>query len=330
MNGVTLEMASFFKWEKLLRAIEWRMLAMALKPVAWDLAIRKREQRRAFDALVSVFADSYMQLMQHGPDPFLTPFWTSCNERLGLSLFPRPSFGFLRNRLLRNTMHAFANSKWRKEELALLEERYSPARLRAILEEDYVGRPLIMNSKYVTSHNSIHHLYHIVRFLDATGTNLSHMHCVVEWGGGYGNLAKIFMRCDSTQRTFVIIDSPLFSCLQWLYLSVAVGETHVFLVTDESKRIQPGKINLLPLAFVDALDLPPDLFVATWSLSESSSHAIEYVVNRNWFNPRHLLLAGQARSDTMPQAEAVRRHAELAGAKSKPIRFIPGNWYSFR
>jgi hypothetical protein len=47
-----------------------------------------------------------------------------------------------------------------------------------------VGNPILMNSAYLTSHNSIHHFYHLMKFQDKARINLSQLGIVVEWGGG--------------------------------------------------------------------------------------------------------------------------------------------------
>ena len=155
------------------------------------------------------------------------------------------------------------------------------------------------------------------------------MSTVIEWGGGYGNMAKLFRRFNN-KHTYTIIDTPLFSCLQWLYLSTIFGEDSVKILRNSEESIYKGKINLLPVCFSESIDLYADLFIATWSLSESSKYAQDYVKSEKFFNAEHLLIAYQDRNDDLPDADRVGSIAENFGAIIKDIDFLPGNHYAFK
>ena len=156
------------------------------------------------------------------------------------------------------------------------------------------------------------------------------MHTVVEWGGGYGNMAKIFKRLNSTPSTYIIVDTPLFSCIQWLYLATILGEESVNLLQGPEDTIRAEKINLLPICFVDRHKINADLFMSTWALSESSKYSQDYVLDHEWFNAKHLLLAYQDSRDDFPEAERVGEIAANNGAIIEDIEFLPGNHYAFR
>lgn len=103
-----------------------------------------------------------------------------------------------------------------------------------------------MNSKYLTSHNTVHHLYHLAYYQEKTGIDFRKINTVVEWGGGYGNLAKIFKRLVKKDNTYVIFDVPLLSCIEWLYLATIFGKGKVNVLTTSKGKIQKGKFNLIP------------------------------------------------------------------------------------
>jgi len=213
----------------------------------------------------------------------------------------------------------------------MLEKGFSEDRLKILLEEDYVGNPLIINSTYLTSHNSIHHLYHLIKFLEKTKSNLDEISTVVEWGGGYGNLAKIFRRLKSATHTYIIIDTPLFTSIQWLYLTATLGEENVNLLQNPEDIVHLGKINLIPICFVDHHQISADLFISTWALSESSQFSQDYVVAHEWFKSRHLLIAYQKSiADYLPDSDRVGTLADVSGAFIEEIDFLPGNYYAFR
>ena len=148
-----------------------------------------------------------------------------------------------------------------KEELALLEKSYPSEKLKELLIEDYLGNPLLMNAKYLTSHNSIHQLYHFTRYQSETRNDFEQFRFVVEWGGGYGSLAKIYHRLVQNPVTYIIFDIPLFSCVQWLYLSVTMGKDRVNLIQQPDQKIAERKINLVPVIFREQFkNLEADLF----------------------------------------------------------------------
>lgn len=295
------------------------------------LAQIKRDQKIKFDVLKNRFSQIYNKLKKYDISDFTTPLWENYNAKLEKVFLPCPQFSFLEDPTIMDTMFVAAGGKWLKEELTFLEEKIPRNSLKGLLQEDYVGNPLLLNnSTYLTSHNSIHHLYHLIRFLDKTRCNLDQIDTIVEWGGGYGNMAKIFKRLKFTPSTYIIIDTPLFSCIQWMYLATILGEESVDLLQNPEDTIHTGKINLIPICFMDRQKISADLFISTWGLSESSKFSQDYVVTHNWFNSKHILLAYQDSSKKLPDAGRMREIAANIGAVTEDIWFLPGNHYAFR
>lgn len=295
-----------------------------------QLARRKAEQRATFAALRHDFAATYRQLKTYDISPFVNPAWESNNSELEQLFSPAPPFGFLNVPTIKATMFVEAGGKWLADQLSFLEQKLEPNRLKALLMEDLVGDPPLINATYLTSHNSIHHLYHLIKFATTTRCDLENLKMVVEWGGGYGNMAKIFRRLQASPSTYVIIDTPLFSTLQWLYLTTILGSAHVNLLRSPQDAIRDGKINLLPLSHLDRHPLRAELFISTWALSESSKYSQDYVRDRQWFGAKHLLIAYQDSSESFPDADRIGKIAAGAGAVVDDIEFLPQNHYAFR
>lgn len=293
------------------------------------LAQALAHQKEAFQTLRGTFAASYAALEGCQAQHLVRPLWRTFTASLERALLPAPSFAFLNVPTIMTTMFITKGGFWLRRELALLEARLPEQALRSMLHEDYVGLPLLALTRYLTSHNTVHHLYHLVRFCQATGSTLSQLATIVEWGGGYGNLAKIFRRFHGGRPTYVLIDLPLLACLQWLYLATIFGPGEVVLFLKPGESIQPGKFNIVPVCFLDAVPRVADLFVSTWALSESSHQAVDTVADR-WFGARHLLLAYQKRSRIFPHAERVGELAVGKGAVIESIDFLPRSRYAFR
>jgi len=301
----------------------------AMWPAHRQLARDKRDQRAVFEALVPRVGPLYQKLRAYDIGRYTTPGWVRFNAKLERALLPTPLFAFLRNPTIMYTMFVTAGGRPLATELAHLERWVPPERLQMLLAEDYVGAPVLLNARYRTSHNTIHHLYHLAKFVDRTGHRLETVDTVVEWGGGYGNLAKLFLRWHTGRPTYLIIDTPLLSCLQWLYLATILGEDRVVLLDTPGAALRPGLVNLIPVSLVETVSVAADLFISTWALNESSAYAQDVVIGRDWFGARRLLLAYHERYAGLPDAERAVTAAKARGALIEDIPFLPGNHYAF-
>lgn len=288
-----------------------------------------KKQEQSFDNLKIKFAKKYLQLGQYDMQKFTTPLWKKFNGKVEKALLPIPSFDFLNDPTIMVSMFATAGGKWMNKELKFLESKINKKKLKEILREDSVGDPLILNSNYLTSHTLVHHLHHLVRFMDVTGVKTEDLDTIVEWGGGYGSLIRILKKFNSKKSTYVIIDTSLFSCLQWLYLSSIFGEKQINLILNPDGKIIKNKINILPVQFIDKVKFKADLFISTWALSESSKYSQDLVVKHKWFGAKHLLLAYQDNPDGLFSPKRVGKLAADRGALIEDIEFLPGNHYAF-
>jgi len=295
------------------------------------LCRKKPKQRPRFLELRKRFP-AILESLSHGDiSSFVTPLWSHFNQQASIALLPYPPFDFLRDDVVSHNMVVDARGSWLRTQRRFVEEQVDPQQLGPLLIEDCVGMPRLAIARYLTSHTMVHHLYHFLKFQQATNVDVAVVGTVVDWGGGYGNQAKIFKRLNP-DATYFVIDTPLFSAMQWLYLSSVLGEEEVTIATDPSLILQ-GKINLVPLGALKNLELSADLFVSTWALSESSRYSQDHVVGSQWFGARHLLLAFQEGYEqeglSLPDAGRVGIAAAEAGAEVTSIPFLPGNHYAF-
>lgn len=224
--------------------------------------------------------------------PFLSPLWIQRTAFLEKRLCPTPSFSFLKE-------YSFVKAVpgWAPRMREVLESRLSPGELKGVLMEDWMGAPPDVGAPYLSSPPSMFHFYHLIRFVQETNYPImAGRHTVVEWGGGYGGAAKLAHRWNP-ELTYIIVDIPLVSALQWLYLNIVLGEDRVRLCRSSADRIQAGKINLIPVHLLDGMDIEADLFLSTFALDECSRYAQRYVAGRNWFRAPRLLLAATCGSE---------------------------------
>lgn len=304
------------------------MLGHSLRFSEAYIARQKSSQKIVFEELKVHFAEAYARSRAHDASPYMTPWWHGEVAKMEATFLPEPSPLFLQDPTIRWEMVAQAQGMLAAE-LPVLEAAYETEELLRVLEEDVVGGQILNVARYHTCINSVHHAYHIHRFVDATGHRLSDFGTVVEWGGGYGNLAKLFLRWADSTPTYVIIDVPIMSALQWLYLSCVLGFDRVVLVDSPDVPIEEGKVNILPVGLAEGRTPEADLFISTWALSESSPAAQELVVGRDWFGARSLFLGYQDSNTEFAVASDVGELARAKGATTHQIEFLPHCHYAF-
>lgn len=122
----------------------------------------------------------------------------------------------------------------------------------AIREDDF-GMPERLPWMKETSGNMIHQAYHLSRWEETVGTLVGDLDSIVEFGGGYGAMARLVHRLGFRGR-YMIYDLPEFSALQDFYLS-GIGIPAMLKTTGDD-------------IFPDPLDA--DLLIACFSLGEVS------------------------------------------------------------
>ncbi len=137
------------------------------------LARKKGYQRQEYEAIRDSFLSNYEMIKDYPIDNFMTPAWRQFNAVLESSIIPI-QFSFLRNPVIAYTMFVSGSGPTLTTKLKFLESILPKQTLKRLLMEDYMGNPKLIRSNYLTSHNSVHHLYHIMRFQKATH---------IDWGG---------------------------------------------------------------------------------------------------------------------------------------------------
>ena len=281
-------------------------------------------QRATFAYCANRFKDVYDSLPED-PQHLVTDFWKEKNAQLVAEWLPSPPYEFLRNSVIAWTMFV-PYSKFTPGELATIRETFDDSEVVNLLSESHVGMPRTFGCGGVeTSGNTVHHLHHIARYSQITGNPVAASR-IFEWGGGYGNMAKLYKRLWG-YATYTMVDTRMFSAIQWLYLSCVFGEGEVVLHT-KKQDVVTGKINIVPIGLVDELECDTDMFVSTWAISESNDACQKLLVDRGLYGAGRALIGHQGTSSAFPFADAVK--GLVGDAQSEPIDFLPGNWYLFK
>lgn len=255
-------------------------------------------------------------------DKFVLPAWRE-NISSIKDYVDRGDFrGFLDTRVFNGTMFA-GNQQYVIDELVWLESTGASAVSKTMLSTNEHLPEDRMFPGYPVSGNTIHHAFHIMYYEHVTGQSLSDSQTVVEFGGGYGNFCRL-MRMMNGSSTYVIVDLPEMSALQFSYLRSIPGLT----VTYAGTEVTSEAVNLVPLDSIEVLErLKADLFISTWALSESTKEAQDYIGGLGYYGAQHALMAFQKSSDHFPFAEDV--CSKFEGGQLLDTPFIPNNHYYF-
>jgi hypothetical protein len=221
--------------------------------------------------------------------PVGTYEWDRWRKELGLKFSQNLPIYFLHNKLISGTMVLGATVN-QKNKLKVIQKNYKPELIKKMLKESAIGCPKISNFNYLTSENSIHQSFHLSSYKQYTTKDIADSQTIVEWGGGYGCLARIVKNINPT-CTYIIMDLPELNALQYVYLSSIFG-TESISYNCNQYEIQTGKINLISSDFIMFLNksIKVDSFISNWALTESGLDYQSYVKENNFFEADNILI----------------------------------------
>jgi hypothetical protein len=135
-----------------------------------------------------------------------------------------------------------------------------------LLIENNIGNPVRYFLNPFTSGNKIFQTYHLKKYTDYLEFGLNNFHTIVEFGGGYGNMAYTFKKINK-KCEYIIFDTPEVNLLQFYYLKRNNIDVS-FDYKSKSKVILISSIKQLT-KIINSTKNKKKLFIANWSLSET-------------------------------------------------------------
>lgn len=293
-------------------------------PLPCDARLAENRFREALDAARA----SYHRILRAAPPPpgFVHPQWEENIREVESYFLERFDMSFMAHPRIDGTM-VFTNGAAHEAEWPSVEAWRSTDTVRGYLRNGLNDHFLVGKLGTGTLINSTHQLYHLVRFERFRRERIERVRSVVEFGGGYGNLARLF-QCFEGLTRYAIVDLPLFSCIQYVFLSTVLGPGGVRLVTEPRTPAADGIVDLVPVNLLPDLHRDGDLFVSTWALSESPPAAYDLVRERDWFGAREILLAFHDEWKPWNTLEMIGGLRERFGrVETVPLPFLPGSHY---
>lgn len=137
---------------------------------------------------------------------------------------------------------------------------------KKLIQENDIGNPVRFFLYPYTSGNKIHHVHHLKEFNNFSKINLNKYNNVVEFGGGYGNMASIFKKINS-KVNYIIFDTQEVGMLQYYYLKRSKLDVG-FGIKNNNKIKLINNINDLKKIVKKFKNKQNNLFISNWSISE--------------------------------------------------------------
>jgi hypothetical protein len=111
---------------------------------------------------------------------------------------------------------------------------------------------------------------------------------VLEFGGGYGGCARLFMG-KWPSATYCILDTPESLIVQYVYLTMNGVPVHALGDNEVPKR---GMVNLVPFWRVASVNYRADLFLSTFALTETTDGMRQEVERKDFFGAPVVYIQG--------------------------------------
>lgn len=149
---------------------------------------------------------------------------------------------------------------------------------KTAIRESKAGNPRPYPAYNESSGNLIHHAYHLAQLIKATKCPVRNIPQVIEFGGGYGSMCRLFYQLGFKGR-YIIYDLPELSALQEYYLkSIGIPTT----IKNEPTNDRDCVVLLSDLyQLLEQIQDYVDnyIFIATWSISETPLDFRNHIFN---------------------------------------------------
>ncbi len=225
-------------------------------------------------------------------EKFCHPFWQKTRSDIKGLIKGKPQEDFLKFSAIAGTMVRSGFNNFQKYEIDFLTFGLSEKNRKILFSHNYdtdFGN-LQKLPPFDVSANTLGHLFYIGKILE--GCDISKIKTIVEFGGGYGNLARLIKQIIP-QSTLILFDLPETLAIQALFLRYTLKNVRIFVHNKIPNLFKEGAIHLLPVFFVEDLNVDTNLFISTFALSESTEFLQKVMLNKRFYNADYCYIVGQ-------------------------------------
>jgi hypothetical protein len=268
--------------------ISWLFLLPKLKEST--TIQRFRHFSKTYSQLLILFGNN--DALQRGSDCYS---WDSWSGQIRSAFQDMVPINFLSHDVIRYTMvygGGGIDSSEVNTRIMACRDILGDLRTRVLLTEDYLGMPTICDSNFMTSANRAHHASHLAYYYKMSSKYLWDVSSIIEWGGGYGSMARIVRRINPS-LTYIIADLPELLALQYVYLASLLGPDDLHIIDSDASSIAIGKINLVSseLLITGKVSIQCATFLSTWALTECPEYIQRFVYNSCFLGARNVFIA---------------------------------------
>jgi hypothetical protein len=205
------------------------------------------------------YAKRYLQNFERGPE---SNQWYQNRRKILEHIINDDINNFINWEVIRNTMFV-DKADYIKSEFNEL--RFAPDYVQwsKAMKETTIGCPPRAEFYPSSSGNLIHHAHHIYKFEYSAKKDITSFQNILEFGGGYGSMCRLIKQ-HGYMNNYVIFDLPEVILLQKFFLR-SLGYVVWDTIGDFKKH---GGIYCT--SGMEELDSHYDLFIGTWSISDTS------------------------------------------------------------
>lgn len=218
--------------------------------------------------------------------------WKKCKEEFkGIVLGPL-NRNFVQTGIVKGTMTRSGYTSHQAYETCFLQKCITNQTLHLLNkfhEPDFFNTPKECKQFNCTT-NTLGHLFYAAKLLEQARGN--RLHTIVEFGGGYGNLAYILKTIIPESR-YIIIDLPELIALQYFFLKSNLPDTSIIIHDQIPSDYEDCAIHLIPSVLLDEMNIECDAFISTFAITEAPEAIQKIISGKKFFNATFSYICGQ-------------------------------------
>jgi hypothetical protein len=163
---------------------------------------------------------------------------------------------------------------------------------KKLLLEDNIGNPVKYFLYPSSSGNRIREVFHLLNFQDFSKISLNKINIIFEFGGGYGNMARLFYKINKNIN-YKIFDTFYVNLLQYYYLRMLKIPLSFNEINNKNISLN---YNISKYNSFSRTDIK--LFIANWSLSESPLK-LRKIIMKKIINFDYILISYQEKFENI-------------------------------
>lgn len=248
------------------------------------------EQQISFEEKWETMQTAYLQTESpiHLENIYCHPYWIQTKKNIRAFLLGNPNTGFLNIPEVSGNMIRTEPHPMMKYECCFLKTCLSTEtqkKLNLFKDTDLLPQTC---PEFDCSINTLGHLFYAARVFEKT----KNINTIIELGGGYGNVIRIFKQI-TPETTILSIDLPELLAIQYLFLTTTLPDVKVFFHTTLPTEFQAGAIHLLSVFLIEDLSIHADVFISTFGISESPKKLQEIIIQKQFFKAQTCYIVGQ-------------------------------------